>query len=350
MASNEVRKDYLLNRWVVIAKDRNKRPTDFIKQQPTENNGTCPLCPENEHMTPPAVLVYLSENDKIRKEKDTSDVCHKNWIVRVVPNLYPAFSPPTKQNTAIKESPVLLRAVGHHEVIVESPCHGEAPGVARISQLFYMINAYLDRLAALSAKSYVKHVAFFKNYGQKAGASLSHTHTQLIASPFVPPILEEELTASKNYWNQNHECQFCNIIKQESEGPRFIWQNPSFVAFAPWASINPMEFWIFPKKHNSNLSAMSGNEISGLAETMRVCLGALRSKLADPPYNFGFHSVLSEDSKDSYHWHLEVYPRLSTWAGFEKSTGMYINAVSPEDAAKELRTAAKEEMKSLKRN
>ena len=349
MSANEVRKDYLLNRWVVIAKDRNKRPTDFIKKQPTENNGTCPLCPENEHMTPPAVLVYLSENCKIRKEKDTNDVCHKNWLVRFIPNLYPAFSPPTKQNNVIKESPVLLRAVGHHEVIVESPCHSEAPGVARISQLIHLINAYLDRLATLSAKPYVKHVAFFKNYGQKAGASLSHTHTQLIASPIVPPILEEELTASKNYWNQNHECHFCNIIKLESEGPRFIWQNQSFVAFAPWASINPMEFWIFPKKHNSNMAAMSGDEIAGLAETMRVCLGSLRSKLDDPPYNFGFHSVLSEDSKDSYHWHLEVYPRLSTWAGFEKSTGMYINAVSPEDAAKELRSAAKEEMKSLKR-
>ncbi len=347
MAANELRKDYLLNRWVVIAKDRKKRPTDFIQKQTAENNGTCPLCPSNEHMTPPAVLVYLSDDCKIRKEKDTNDVCHKNWLVRVIPNLYPAFSPPTKQNTAIQESPVLLRAVGHHEVIVESPCHNEAPGVARISQLIYLVNAYLDRLAVLSAKPYVKHVALFKNYGQKAGASLSHTHTQLIASPIVPTILEAELTASKNYWIQNRECQFCNIIKQESEGPRLIWQNKSFIVFAPWASINPMEFWVFPKKHNSNMSAMSGEEISGLAETMRVCLGALWSKLDDPPYNFGFHSVLSEDSKDSYHWHLEVYPRLSTWAGFEKSTGMYINAVSPEDAAKELKSAAQQEMKSL---
>jgi UDPglucose--hexose-1-phosphate uridylyltransferase len=242
---------------------------------------------------------------------------------------------------------VLLKAVGHHEVIVESPCHGEAPGVARISQLVYLLNAYLDRIAALSAKRYVKHVALFKNHGQKAGASLSHTHTQLIASSIIPTILEEELTVSLNYWNQNHECLFCNIIKQESKEPRFIWQNKSFIVFAPWASINPMAFWLFPKKHNSNMSAMTSNEIADLAVTMRVCLGALRSRLDDPPYNFGFHSVLSEESRDNFHWHLEVYPRLSTWAGFEKSTGIYINAVSPEDAAKELRSGALEEMKSL---
>jgi UDPglucose--hexose-1-phosphate uridylyltransferase len=339
----------LLKRWVVIAKDRKKRPTDFIKQQQaTENKGACPLCPENEHMTPPAVLVYLSDNCKIRKEKDTTDVCHKNWLVRVIPNLYPAFSPPTKQEIDIQESSVLLKAAGHHEVIVESPCHDEAPGVARISQLIHLLNAYLDRLETLSAKPYVKHVALFKNYGQKAGASLSHTHTQLIASPIVPTILEDELTASEKYWNQNQECQFCKIIKQESEGPRFIWRNKSFIVFAPWASINPLEFWVFPKKHNSNMSTMTSEEIADLAETIRVCLGALRSKLADPSYNFGFHSVLREDSKDSYHWHLEVYPRLSIWAGFEKSTGMYINAVSPEDAAKELRSSALEEIKRLK--
>ena len=348
MASNEVRKDYLLNRWVVIAKERKKRPTDFIQKETTEKQGICPLCPDNEHMTPPAILAYLSVNGKLKKEKDQNNLRHKNWLVRVIPNLYPAFAPPTKENQTIKESPVLTRAIGHHEVFVESPCHSEHPGTARISQLIHVINAYLDRLAVLSKKPYVQHVAIFRNHGREAGASLSHAHTQLIASPIVPTLIEEELEASKNYYNKNHECLLCNVLKKEKESPRFIWENNSFVAFTPWASINPLEFWIFPKRHQSNMLNLSTSEVTDLAETIRLSLGGLQSLLNDPPYNFGFHTVLSEDTKDYYHWHLEVYPRLAIWAGFEKSTGMFINTISPEDAATELRSAIQVEKKVLK--
>jgi len=332
MASNEVRKDYLLNRWVVIAKERKKRPIDFVKKEIMEKQGVCPLCPGNEHMTPPAVLVYLPSNGEVRKERDQNGLRHKDWLVRVIPNLYPAFAPPTEENVMIKESPVLKRAVGHHEVFVESPCHDEHPGVARVSQLVHVINAYLDRLTDLSGNSYVKHVSIFRNHGREAGASLSHAHTQLIATSFR---------------TQNRECLLCDVLAKEREGPRFIWENSSFVVFAPWASVNPLEFWVLPKRHQSRMLSMSRSEVKDLAETMRVCLGGLRSLLNDPPYNFGFHTLLKENARGCYHWHLEVYPRLAIWAGFEKSTGMFINVISPEDAAAELKKAAQTEKKGL---
>ncbi len=347
MAGNEVRKDYLLNRWVVIAKERKKRPTDFVKKVVEKEEGVCPLCPGNEHMTPPAVLVYLSSNGEIRKERDQNGLRHKDWLVRAIPNLYPAFTPPDEETVMAKESSVLARAEGHHEVIIESPCHDEHPGAARVSQLMHVINAYLDRLTDLSGKPYVKHITIFKNHGREAGASLSHAHTQLITTPFIPRILEEELEASKSFWTKNHSCLFCDVLAKERDGPRFIWENSSFVVFAPWASVNPLEFWVLPKRHHSNMLAMSGGEVEDLAETMRVCLGGLRSLLNDPPYNFGFHTLLKEDVGECYHWHLEVYPRLAVWAGFEKSTGMFINVISPEDAAAELREAVKTEKKEL---
>jgi UDPglucose--hexose-1-phosphate uridylyltransferase len=347
MTNNEVRKDYLLNRWVVIAQERKKRPVDFIKNKLTEKQGVCPFCPDNEHMTPPAVLTYLVSDRGLKKVKDGYNLCHKNWTVRVVPNAYPAFSPPDEK-TLLTETAVLKNAVGHHEVVIESPCHDEHPGTARVSQLVHVINAYLDRLTAFSRKSYVKHVTIFRNHGREAGASLSHAHSQLIATPFIPRILVEELAASKSFWAQNNECLLCDVLKKENDGPRFIWENPSFVVFAPWASVNPFEFWVLPKRHQSNMLAMSGREIQDLAEVMRVCLGALRSLLNDPPYNFGFHTLLKDDAEDCYHWHLEVYPRLTIWAGFEKSTGMFINTVSPEDGAKELRKAIKAEQNFLR--
>ena len=347
MASNELRKDYLLNRWVVIAKERKKRPTDFVKKPIAREEGVCPLCPGNEHMTPPAVLAYLPSDGNVRKERDQNDLRHKNWLVRVVPNAYPAFTPPTEETVTVKESPVLGRATGHHEVVIESPRHDEHPGAARVSQLVHVTNAYLDRLTALSAKPYVKHVTIFRNHGLEAGASLSHAHTQLIATPFIPTILEEELEASKSFWTQNRGCLLCDVLAKEREGQRFIWENRSFVVFAPWASVNPLEFWVLPKRHQSNMMSLSGGEVEDLAETMRVCLGGLRSLLNDPPYNFGFHTMLREDARDCYHWHLEVYPRLAVWAGFEKSTGMLINTISPEDAASELRKAVNAEKNLL---
>jgi len=347
MANNEVRKDYLLNRWVVFAKERKKRPTDFVKDDAVKKEGVCPLCPGNEHMTPPAVLTYLSSDGVIEKKREQNGFRHKDWLVRVVPNLYPAFAPPEKDDAKVTVEQAVFRAVGHHEVFIESPCHNEHPGVARVSQLVHVINAYLDRLRDLSKKPYVKHVSIFRNHGREAGTSLSHAHTQLIATPVVPTILDEEFEASKSFWDKNHECLLCKVIEKEREGPRFIWENSSFVVFAPWAGVNPLEFWVTPKRHQSNMLELSGDAIEDLAETMRVCLGGLKTLLNDPPYNFGFHTLLSDDARICYHWHLEVYPRLTIWAGFEKSTGMFINVILPEDAAAELKKAAEAENNGL---
>jgi len=345
--ANELRKDYLLDRWVVIAAQRKKRPTDLMKPAEKRQEGVCALCPGNEHMTPPAVLLYLSKNGGIRKAKDEDGLRPKNWLVRVVSNLYPAFTPPEKEEVKTTESDFALeRATGHHEVLVESPKHNEHLGVVRVSQVVHVVNAYIDRLRTLSSKPYVKHVSIFRNHGFEAGASLSHAHTQLIATPFIPKIAEEELKASKTIFKKKKRCVFCGIIEKESRGARFIWQNDDFMVFAPWASVHPFEFWIFPKEHQCCLLDLSKTQVKTLAEAMRVSLGGLNTMLNDPPYNFGFHQI-TRGACEYYHWHLEVYPRLTIWAGFEKSSGMFINVVSPEDAAKHLQEATREEEKKV---
>jgi len=341
MSINEMRKDYILDRWVVIASQRKRRPTDFVKAKEERKPSVCPFCPGNEHLTPPANLVYLLEENMIRKEKDKEDSRHKNWVVRCIPNLYPAFSPPKLQeaSTRVERGYVSTEAHGHHEVVIESPSHDEHPSVASISQLTYVIEAYEDRLRVLSSYDYVKYVSIFRNQGADAGASLSHAHTQMIATPMVPSIIREELVSSKEYFEQNKRCVFCEILEKEGKNERSIWENESFAVFAPWAAVNPFEFWIFPKRHQATILDMSKDEIKSLAEAMRVSFGGLRTLLDDPSYNFGFHMA----SKEWYHWHIEIYPRLSIWAGFEKSTGMLINVMSPEEAAVNLREAFQKE-------
>jgi UDPglucose--hexose-1-phosphate uridylyltransferase len=336
---NEVRKDYLLDRWVVIATERSRRPTDLKKEREQAKIGVCPMCAGNEHMTPPAVLVYLKSGKGLRKATENRDERHRNWLVRCIPNLYPAFTPPgtgLAQKNILK-SKYLAMAVGHHEVVVESQTHTEHPANARISQLTLVVNAYIDRLRELSAKPHVRYVSIFRNHGLEAGASLSHAHSQIIAAPMIPTTVKEEMKASKEFWTKNENCIFCNISKKESEGPRLIVENSRFTVFAPYASVHPLEFWIIPKRHEATPLDLSQDEVRTLAETMKTCLGALKTLVNDPPYNYGFHLALDKTASKFYHWHLEVYPKLAIWAGFELSTGMYINTVTPEAAAESLR-------------
>jgi UDPglucose--hexose-1-phosphate uridylyltransferase len=343
MVYNELRKDYLLNRWVVIATERSRRPIDFAKQTSPKaaESSVCPLCVGNEHITPPAVLLYLKQNGTIKKDKDHNGQRPRNWLIRAVPNLYPAFTPleDSADQVQIFNSESFGYAVGHHEVLVESPNHDEDPAEAELSQLTLLVNAYIDRLRDLSAKSYVKYVSIFRNYGREAGASLSHAHSQIIAMNRVPRILAEEITSSKSFYDKHQKCVFCDIIEKETKSTRLILDNSHFVVIAPYASVYPIEFWIIPKKHDINMLGLSTSEISIFALTLKTSLKALKNLVNDPPYNFGFHLSLNPDERDYYHWHLEVYPKLNIWAGFENNTGMYINTVKPETSATELRKA-----------
>lgn len=341
MPYNELRKDYLLNRWVVIAKERSRRPTDLAKPRPrTNKTPMCPLCVGNETMTPPAILLYQKINGEIIRSKDPPHGERpKNWLIRAIPNLYPAFTPPQhpKDASQIFISKEFGYAIGCHEVLIESPNHEEDPADAELPQLELVINAYIDRFRALSAKAYVKYVSIFRNFGAEAGASLGHTHSQIIAIPMIPKIIQEEMQATKTYHKEHKRCIFCDIVERESVTQRCIHQNNDFIVIAPYASINPMEFWIIPKKHAPNIANLPHAEVKALAAALKTSLKALKDVVNDPPYNYGIHQTTDE----GYHWHIEVYPKLVTWAGFEKNTGVYINTVLPESAAKALKKAIK---------
>ncbi len=341
MPYNELRKDYLLERWVVIATERSRRPTDFAKpRNDAAKTSVCPMCVGNENITPPASMLYLKEADGVKRAVDpVVGERPKNWLVRSFPNLYPAFVPPKDSQDAkeILKGDSFGYAIGVHEVLAESPNHDEDPADAELPQLELLLKAYIDRVAELSAKPYVKYVSIFRNYGHEAGASLSHAHSQIVATPIVPTKIQEELNAAKTFYTQHKKCAYCDIIEKEFKSPRLILENAHFVVFAPYASISPMEFWIMPKRHSQNLLDLTPSEISVFAKTLKTSLKALKDLVNDPPYNYGFHLAINQDAKDYYHWHLEVYPKLSIWAGFELNTGIYINTVTPETAAESLR-------------
>jgi UDPglucose--hexose-1-phosphate uridylyltransferase len=232
------------------------------------------------------------------------------------------------------------KATGHHEVLIESPVHTEHPAKARVSQLTYVIQAYRDRVSELSSKSYVKFISIFRNHGREAGASLAHPHSQIIALPIIPRNIQEELKKSQEFWKRNDTCFFCTLLEEEKDSPRFIFQNKDFLIFSPWAGIDPMGFWIIPKDHAANLLEMTQSSIKYFIEAFQTSLQALHQS-HEPhgvvPYSYGFHFSIDPKNSQYYHWHLEVYPKLSVHGGFEKSTGIYINAFPPEISAEILR-------------
>jgi UDPglucose--hexose-1-phosphate uridylyltransferase len=300
------------------------------------------MCVGNEHVTPPSNMLYLKTDGGIIKRQDPAEgVRPQNWLIRNIPNLYPAFSPPKQPDDAdhIPVTNDLWNAIGHHEVVIESPNHDEDPADAELPQLELLVNAYIDRYKELSSKPYVRNVAIFRNYGIEAGASLSHAHSQIIATPMVPSIIWEEQQAAQAYHKERGKCVFCDIIERETKSQRAIMENTDFAVFASYAGINPMEFWVIPKKHAPNIANLSAPEVAAFAKTLKTSLKALKDVVNDPPYNYGIHQTSDPNVQDSYHWHLEVYPKLSTWAGFEKSTGVYINTVIPEAAAESLKKA-----------
>lgn len=346
---NEVRKDYLLNRYVIIASQRAKRPSDF-SPAPSEIGASknCPFCPGNEHLTPPADLVYLQKNNEVVKEQDHEDLRHKEWLVRCFENLYPALSPHATEVKPNNDSYIGREVYGYHEIIVESPDHLEQPSVARPRQLELMFDASLELLRRYYNDKSIEYTQIFRNHRREAGASLSHPHTQIIASSIIPSAIATELESASKYFKEEKRCIFCRIIEDEQRSPRLIYKNDEFLVIAPWASIHPFEFWIIPQHHKSDILDITDSEKRSFARTLRLCLGSLATLLGNPPYNYGFHISPKQDRKNEYyHWHLEVYPKLSIWGGFELSTGMYINITPPELAAECLREEVKNQERTL---
>ncbi|HEV3279254.1 MAG TPA: galactose-1-phosphate uridylyltransferase [Terriglobia bacterium] len=329
----ELRKDPVVGRWVIIATDRAKRPTDFIRERVLiRGSGFCPFCYGNESKTPPEVLAYRPEG---------SERNGPGWSLRVVPNKFPALG---IEGTLSRQGEGLydrMNGIGAHEVIIETPEHHTTMAGLPAAQIESVLAAYRDRIVDLKKDTRFKYMLIFKNFGDAAGASLEHTHSQLIALPVVPKRVQEEVNGARDYYSYKERCLFCDIIRQEaSTGVRLVSENERFVALCPFAPRFPFELWILPKEHQSAFDESSRSDFQHLAALLKDMLGRLEAVLDHPAYNYIIHtSPVPDGVNDYYHWHLEIMPKLTRLAGFEWGTGFYINPTPPEEAAKFLREA-----------
>ncbi|MFC1753125.1 galactose-1-phosphate uridylyltransferase [Thermoproteota archaeon] len=335
----ELRKDPILGRWVIISVERARRPntveSTIGKASPS---GNCPFCRGREDKTPPEVFA-------IRKSGYNPNA--SDWDVRVVPSNAPVFR--IEGDIGRKEKGLydVMNGIGAHEIIVESPTHSKQLADLDYEEIQRVLTCFIQRTKDLEGDLRFKYVLIFKNHGVAAGASeISHSRSQLIATPVTPRRVKEELIGARNYFFQNNRCIYCDIIRQETEAQnRVIHETKEFVVITPFASRFPFEIWIVPKNHSSDFYKISQLEQLALAQIMKIVFLKLRKGLDDPPFNMMLHTAPFRREKsgywstidNDYHWHIEIIPRINNVAGFEWGTGFYICPISPEDAAIYLR-------------
>ncbi|MDF1577466.1 MAG: galactose-1-phosphate uridylyltransferase [Desulfobulbales bacterium] len=328
----ELRKDPILGRWIIISTERGKRPTDFIIEDQQTKGGFCPLCPGNEATTPKEVLSYGRGNGAPNTP---------GWSLRVVPNKYPALvieGSLNKEGEGIYDK---MNGIGAHEVIIETPDHDATFSHLPADQMIQVFWAFRDRIIDLGKDPRFLYAMIFKNYGRAAGASLEHSHSQLVALPVLPRMIVSELEGSRNYYGYKDRCIFCDIIHQETrKDVRVVARNEDFIAIEPYAPRSPFETWILPVNHYCSYISTTEKMMESLTAIFSEVMRRLDACIPDVPYNFVLHtSPLRSDSLPYYHWHFEIMPKLTSIAGFEWGSGFYINPVPPEEAARFLKEA-----------
>jgi UDPglucose--hexose-1-phosphate uridylyltransferase len=329
----ELRKDPIVGRWVIIATERARRPHDYAAGRPLLQTGVCPFCPGHEEKTPPEVLAYRPSDGPAARPNVPG------WSLRAFPNKFPALMIEGNLNREGDGVYDRMNGVGAHEVIIETPDHSRSIEALSEPEIENVLWAYRDRMLDLKKDMRFKYVMIFKNHGAAAGATLEHTHSQLIALPVVPTNVLEEMEGALDYYRYKERCVFCDIVRQElAQRVRLVYENSDFIVIEPYAPKFPFETWVVPRTHRASYEDCQRHEYSMLANAMRVALRKLHLALDDPPYNYILHtSPFSDRDNQHYHWHIEIMPTLTKVAGFEWGSGFYINPTPPEEAARFLR-------------
>ncbi len=327
----ELRRDPITGQWVILAAGRSIRPhapgripsPASKRELPDE----CPLCPGREALTPPEICAV----------RDGGGKDCPGWSVRTLPNKFPILLSEVPHAGAERITiPGRRPALGSSEVIVDTPLHGKPPWEIGPAQVEEMLKMYQDRIRTLKSDGSTSYVHIIRNHGRGAASSLEHPHSQLFGLPFVPPDIESELDGFAAARQETGACILCRMIEEvEDEGELMVLATGNFLVFCPFASRLPYEAWVVPRRHQAKFEECS--ELGELADLLTRFMLRLKERLDDPPFNYWIHTYPLRDESRPYHWHIEILPRLTTPGGLELGAGVWVNIVSPEQAAAELR-------------
>jgi len=331
---SELRQDPTTREWVIIAPERGKRPQPEVKKIANTLPGwdaSCPFCPGNENQTHGEVF-------RIPASGKVSD-----WKVRVIPNRFPALT--LNSGSFIGEDEPFSRkraGYGAHEVIIEAPSHNTFLALMDYQQVENVLITYQQRYNALKKNPQFKFITIFKNHGWASGTSLAHPHSQLIATPIPATHYHRKSEVAVDYFYDYGRCLYCDMLAEEiQKGERIVAETTDFVVLHPYASRVPYETWIIPREHCASYGLFPITKLFTLAMMLKDTLLCLYHGLDNPAFNLMIDTTITEDETDPYyHWHIRIVPRLSTIAGFEMGSGIYINPALPEETASLMRQMA----------
>jgi len=324
---SELRQDLVTGDWVIIATGRAKRPEDFVSLQHADiesSRDSCVFEDPNHSGQEPDVLIYRTKD--------------KDWTLRVFPNKFPAVSR-GRAPRSLEQGPYFgMTGTGYHEVIVTRD-HNRSIALLDVNAVAELADAYQERYLNLMNKKNIRYISIIHNHGKGAGASIAHPHSQLFAVPVISPYVQLELSGSEQYFKSNRSCAYCTMFTYElKRRERIVFENSDFIAFCPYASRSAFEVWVAPKKHSPYFERLNDSAKLLFGEAMKNSLYALYAGLSNPDYNFYVHTAPCDGNDyPHFHWHVEILPKTSTWAGFELSTGIEISTIQPEVAADYLR-------------
>lgn len=330
----EFRQNFLTKDWVIIAPERAKRPDQFkkatAKKELPERDPTCPFCTGNEDKTPPAVF-EVKENG--------------SWQTRVVPNKFAAVNPSVKPVRKRVGRYMTAGGFGIAEVVVESPKHNLTLGQMGLSDIRRVLGVYKQRYIEISKNPDIDLITIFRNNGAAAGTSLEHPHSQIIAAPIITQRIRSTHFSAIRFHDTNGACPHCAMLEDELKlKERVVMETSHFVALCPFASPFPFEVLIIPKGHTSHFSDINDAELDDMAKILGTILNKFYNGLDNPDYNYVIESAANSENHTRYnHWRLNIVPRLTTPAGFEIGSGIFINTMPPEMAAKYIREFKGEE-------
>lgn len=294
----QIRYNPLNGRSVIFAPKRAKRPND-IKNKTKE--AVCPFCASSVKKV--AILQQWPSSGQ--------------WQSAAIKNIYPALSNKNKN------------AYGYQEIIIDSEHHCENFSELNLKQIESVLKLFQLRNLELTKDKKIKYILTFKNQGRAAGASLRHIHSQIFASSILPPEIIEERNRVALYQAENGVCPYCLLTSNEQKSRRLIWQDGKMIAICPFASEFPYEAWIISKRHVDNITLLNEGELKSLAKILKL----IAEKLKSLDYDFNFFSHNDIDNQHQ-HFYIKIQPRPNIWAGVELGSGLIINPMMPEDAAK----------------
>ncbi|MBN1870614.1 MAG: galactose-1-phosphate uridylyltransferase [Candidatus Omnitrophica bacterium] len=327
----QLRKDPVVGRWVIIARSRARRPGNFVDRGYNEFDRAdreCPFC---------------------NVQQEESDAVLSSGHVQIVSSeIYKANGYEQLHRTK-KGLYDVIDGLGAHEIVIETPEHLTNMADLDIDQIQTVFEAYSSRMQELEKNPNFRYALAYKNYGPTAGGSRGeHTCSHIVATPVRPLRVKEKLVGAKKYFDAHRRCIYCDLIAQELQfRERIVCETQHFLALTPFAARFLFEIWIFPKAHHCDFPKGVVGKENDLALMMKILLLKIHEGLDDPAYNFVVQTApfargslgdrVWETIEEDYHWHIELMPRLTREAGFEKGTGFYICPIPPEDMAEYLR-------------